>query len=130
MDPYADQSSIAHRLNFAPGHAFRAKVRDNFATPINPISSSDGFSLVVSFGRTSFDLLITNVSLALSACLGAAYIELRVTPLRDRTFVFDVCSKAIGFMITKMRSHMSEDFICYFDLWGNGGPNWIREEQL
>jgi hypothetical protein len=49
-DPFSDPSSIAHRLDFTHGHVFRRKVRDTFATSVNPISSSSGFTLVVSFG--------------------------------------------------------------------------------
>jgi hypothetical protein len=49
-DPFSDPSSIAHRLDFTHGHVFCRKVRDTFATSVNPISSSSGFTLVVSFG--------------------------------------------------------------------------------
>jgi hypothetical protein len=51
-DPHDDPHSIIHRLDFSPGHAFRIKVRDSFATPVNPLSASSGFSLVASFGRS------------------------------------------------------------------------------
>ena len=130
LDPFSDSSSIAHRLDFTPGHAFRSKIRDHFSTPVNPISSSHGFSMIVSFGRASFELSPINVSISLSACLGAAFDELRVVQIKDRVFMFDVCSKAVGFLIVKMRSHISDAFVCYFDLWGFGDPNWQREELL
>ena len=129
-DPFYDPSSIAHWLDFSPRHVFRAKVRDLFATPVNAVSSANGFSMVVSFGRTSFDLNNLNVSIALSACLGAAYDEMRIAPLRGNVFMFDVCSKSVGFLIQKMRSHVSRDFVFYFDLWGSGGPNCQREENF
>jgi hypothetical protein len=129
-DPFEDPSSIAHHWDFSPGHAFLIKVHDTFNTSVNPILAHYGFSLVVSFGRATFDLSSLNVSLALSSCLGAAYDELRVSPLRGRVFIFDVCSKAVGFLITKMRSFKSKEFVCYFDLWSNGGPNWEHEEKL
>jgi hypothetical protein len=60
-DPFADASSIAHRLDFSYGHLFRQKVRESFATPVNPISSDSGFTLVVSFGRANFHLNCLNV---------------------------------------------------------------------
>jgi hypothetical protein len=104
-------------------------VHESFTTLVNAFSALSGFSLVVSFGRASFKLTSLNVSLALSSCLGAAYNELRVSPLQGRVFLFYVCSKAVKFFITKMRSYTSKELIFYFDLWGNGGPNWMHEEK-
>ena len=115
-DPFSDPHSIAHRLDFSPGHAFRIKVRDDFSTPVNPVSESNGFTLIVSFGRAVFDLTPLNVSLALSACLGAAFDALKVSLVKDRVFKFDVCSKAVGFLVQKKRVHVSREFVCFFDL--------------
>ena len=128
-DPYADPFSIAHHLDFSPGHKIRAKVRLNFATSVSPVSRSHHFFLVVSFGRSSFRLTDLNASLALSACLGVAYDEIEILNLRDRVFKFSVSCKAVGFFIQNLRSYTCDQFVCYFHLWGFGGPNWIREEQ-
>ena len=129
-DPYADPSSIAHILDFSPGHQIRAKVRHLFAISVNPVSRSHHFFLVVSFGRTSFRLSDQNAGLALSACLGFAYDEIEIVNLRDRVFQFAISCKAVGFFVHRLRSYSCRYFKCYFHLWGFGGPNWIREESL
>jgi hypothetical protein len=121
-DPYADPHSIVHLLDFSPGHAIRAKVRELFSTPVNPVSSNSCFHLVVSFGRSVFRLSPINASLALLACLGGAYDSLGVTHLYGRVFRFSVISKAVGFLIQRKFSYECDH------LWGAGGPNWVREE--
>ena len=130
LDPYADPSSIAHSLDFSPGHKIRAKVRHIFSTSVNPISRSHRFFLVVSFGRAVFRLDELNVSIALSSCLGFAVDEIGILHLRDRVFRFEVSCKAVGFFIHNLRWYACQQFICHFHLWGFGGPNWIREEQV
>jgi hypothetical protein len=126
-DPFGDPQSIAHSLDFSTGHSLRAKVRDLFSTPVNPISSSSRFFLVVSFGRSSFRLNDLNVSLALSACLGAAYDSLDIMHLSGRVYRFSVCSKAVGFLIQRRKFYAEKEFKCFFHLWGSGGPNWEIE---
>jgi hypothetical protein len=49
---------------------------------------------------------------------------IRVSPLRDRVFIFDVYFKEVGFMIRDLRKHIAKEYNCYFHLWGFGGPNW------
>jgi hypothetical protein len=55
-------------------------------------------------------------------------ILIRVSPLRDRVFIFDVYFKEVGFMIRDLRKHIAKEYNCYFHLWGFGGPNWRLEE--
>jgi hypothetical protein len=129
-DPFGDPDSIAQTLDFSYGHRFRAKVRDLFSTPVKPISASGHFFLVVSFGHAQFRLDILNASVALSSCLGCAYDEIYVVKLSDRVFKFFVASKSIGFMVHNLRSFACPQFVCYFHLWGRGGPNWQKEELL
>jgi hypothetical protein len=129
-DPFGDPDSIAHSLDFSYGHRFRAKVRDLFSTTINSILASGHFFLVVSFGRAQFRLDILNAFVALSSCLGCTYDEIYVVKLSDRVFKFSVASKNIGFMVHNLRSFACPQFVCYFHLWGRGGPNWQKEELL
>jgi hypothetical protein len=126
-DPFGDPDSIAHSLDFSHGHHFRAKVHELFSTPVNPISPSGHFFLVASFGRFGFRLDELNVCLALSSCLGCAFEEIYITKLSERVFRFSVCSKAVGFLIHNFKHFSCPRFVCYFHLWGNGGPNWQRE---
>jgi hypothetical protein len=42
-------------------------------------------------------------------------------------FQITVYSKAVGFMINRLRSYLCHSFTFYFHLWGFGGPNWQRE---
>ena len=104
LDPFSDPSSIAHNLDFSFGHRIRAQVRQLFASPVNPVSSLHRFFLVVSFGCASFRLDDLNVSIALSACLGAAYDSLWIHHLNGRVFKFVVANKNVGFFINNLRS--------------------------
>jgi hypothetical protein len=61
-------------VDFSHEHALHSKVRNLFATPVNLISATCGFSLVVSSRHATFDLSIISVSL-IYACLGVAYDE-------------------------------------------------------
>jgi hypothetical protein len=126
-DPFGDPGSIAHSLDFSHGHRFRAKVRELYSSPVNPISSSGHFFLVVSFGRSGFRLDDLNVCLALSACLGCAFDEIYLSRLSDRVFKFSVCSKVVGFLLHNLKMFVCKHFVCHFHLWGQGGPNWQRE---
>ena len=47
-----------------------------------------------------------------------------------KCILFNVSSKQVGFLIIKLRSYSCMDFKCFFPLWGNGGPNWIRELRI
>jgi hypothetical protein len=130
MDPDDGSTPLALRLDLTDGDVLRSKVQQRFSSSVCPSSPSSGFSLVVSFGRANFNLDVNTVGLALSACLGDPYNSFRVSLIRDQVFIFDVCSKAVGFLICNLRSYKCKDFVCYFHLWSNGGPNWQREEQI
>jgi hypothetical protein len=65
--------------------------------------------MVISLGRASFNLSTINVGLALEACLGATHEKFRVSPLRDRVFIFYVYSKEVGFMIRDLRKHIAKN---------------------
>ncbi|KAM0838840.1 hypothetical protein ACQ4PT_060708 [Festuca glaucescens] len=80
--------------------------------------------------RASFRLDPDSVSAALSACLGGIAKDFQVVFLRDRTFRFSVCSRKVGFFVNQLRSFSCKDFMVYFLLWGNGGPNAFREFRL
>lgn len=43
---------------------------------------------------------------------------------------FSISCKEVGFMIYKSRHAICKSFAAYFFLWGNGGPNWHREQAL
>ncbi|KAM0881896.1 hypothetical protein ACQ4PT_032653 [Festuca glaucescens] len=119
--------ALALGLDFSPGLAFARKARSEFYTTVHPARNSLHFTMVVSFGRSTFRLSEDNVSLALESVIGGLCDELKVSILRDRVFSFTVSCKQIGFMILQRRSFSCAQFKCYFHLWGRGGPNWGRE---
>ena len=130
MDLAGGSPPLKDQLDFSTGLLIKDKVCDNFSTPVHPCPPSTPFFLVVSFGRASFRLDLINVKLALEACLGVDPDQISLIHLSGRTFRFSVYSKAIGFFIYKLRSYECAQFICFFHLWGSGGPNWIHEESL
>jgi hypothetical protein len=67
------------------------------------------------------------VGIALQSCLGGVGSALRVTPIRGRFFKFTVISKAVGFMIYRLKSFSCPSFKCFFHLWGMEGTNWQWE---
>lgn len=50
--------------------------------------------------------------------------------LKDQTFKFSVASKSVGFEVYNAGKIVEKDFEVFFNLWGNGGPLWLREERL
>jgi hypothetical protein len=42
-------------------------------------------------------------------------------------FCFVVASKNVGFHIYNLRSFACEQYHIFFNLWGNGGTNWVQE---
>jgi hypothetical protein len=88
------------------------------------------FTLVVSFGRANFRLSEESVGIALEAAIGGFCGHLKVSLLRERVYSFVVSSKQVGFEIIKKRFYSCQQFKCYFNLWGLGGPNWAREFRL
>jgi hypothetical protein len=69
------------------------------------------------------------VAIAIQACFGGTVALYNVKLLRDRTFRFSVSSSAIGFEIYNSVSYSHSSFKVFFNLWGQGGPNWIAEEK-
>ena len=114
-------------LDFSLGIQFDASIRKRFMTTMHPTFESGHFIMVVSFGRVSFKLDNDLVGLALEAAIGGSGHSLKVSLLRDRTFSFNVSSKQVGFLIYELKSYTCKLFKCFFKLWGNGGPNWMKE---
>jgi hypothetical protein len=69
------------------------------------------------------------VELALQACFGGVAALYNVQGLRDRSFRFSVSSSAVGFEIYNQGVLAQSSFKIFFNLWGQGGPNWIAEEK-
>jgi hypothetical protein len=122
--------SISMNLDFSPGMKFRKEIKRKFGSTVHPIGKSNHFLLACSFGRAKFKLGIDIVGLALESCIGGLCDNLTVVQLSDRVFRFSVSSRFVGFMINSIRSFSCEQFKCHFHLWGNGGPNWIKEFRL
>ena len=131
VNPSPQQGVIsAPSLNFQRGICFASSVRSSFGHPVN-FSEGPGrreFLLVVGFGRAKFRLDVHTVAIALQSCFGGHAGKFRVRHLKERSFRFSVASKSVGFQIYNARSICEDDFECHFNLWGNGGPNWLIEE--
>jgi hypothetical protein len=91
---------------------------------------SEGFHLIIAFGRANFRLDALLVNSALKYCIGNSESDFHVTHIRDRVFRFIVISKAVGFLVYNLRSFSCLSFICHFHLLGFGGPNWVHEHSL
>jgi hypothetical protein len=100
----AVHDALALGLDFSPGLSFAKRVRREFFSTVHPSKDSYHFTMVVSFGRSSFKLTEDTVSLALESAIGGLCDELKVSLLRDRVFSFTVSSKQIGFLIYQTRS--------------------------
>ena len=119
-------------LNFARGKDFQLSMRQKFGHLVvfSPGFRQREFTLVVSFCRARFRLDCHTVSVTLQSCFGGYPQGFRVLHLKDRSFKFSVASKAVGFEIYNQGRVVEKDFELVFNLWGFGGPNWLREEQL
>ncbi|KAK1618561.1 hypothetical protein QYE76_024078 [Lolium multiflorum] len=124
---FAMHTAISLGFDFKAGENFAKEVLRRFSSTVHPLNGKNYFSLVVSFGRATFRMAEETVALALEAALGGFCGSLFVTQLRDRVFSFRVASKEVGFYIIQKRIFVSEKFKCYFHLWSDGGPNWMRE---
>jgi hypothetical protein len=122
--------AISLGLNFSHVVNFAKDVRNKFSSNVHPSAKSGHFTMVVSFGRSTFKLSEDQVGLCLEACLGGLCGDLKVSVLRDRVFSFCVANKQVAFHIVKMRCFSCQQFKCFFHLWGHGGPNWQREFHL
>ena len=119
-------------LDFARGKAFQLGMRQKFGHPVvfSPGFRQREFKLVVSFGRACFRLDCHTVSIVLQSCFGGYPQGFRVKFLRDRSFQFSVASKSVGFELYNSGRISERDFELVFSLWGEGGPNWRREDRL
>ena len=88
------------------------------------------FTLIVSFSRHAFWLCEDSAAAALEAAIGGSAIDLRVLHVKDKVFSFQVSCKQVGFILMDLRYFACDLFKCYFNLWGNGGPNWVRELKI
>jgi hypothetical protein len=70
------------------------------------------------------------VALLLQACLGGVPQDFRVVFLRDRSFRFSVSNRQVGFFVNSLRHFKCQHFDVFFLVWGNGGPNFVRELRL
>jgi hypothetical protein len=122
-----DPQQLASILDFSPGLDLARKARSSFSTMISPSNGSEGFHLVVSFGRAIFRLDLDLVGIAIHSCLGGNVNDLHISHIGDQTFKISIISKAVGFMIYNLRSFSCKSFHCFFHLWGSGAPNWQRE---
>ncbi|TVU01465.1 hypothetical protein EJB05_53081, partial [Eragrostis curvula] len=119
-------------LDFDPGLSFQHNVTRRFGSPVShhPSSSSGPFFLVVSFSRSSIKITDDSVGFMVQSCLGGTAKDFQVTHLKDWCFRISVFSKAVGFLIDSLRKFACPLFSLHFALWGNGGPNWVREFEV
>jgi hypothetical protein len=122
--------SISLGLDFSQGTSMARDIKKWFNCPVHPTDNSPGFSLVVSFGRSTFHLTEDTVGLALEAAIGGYCGMLKVSSLRERVFSFLVVNQHVGFHIVQSQVFECKNFKCYFHLWGFGGPNWQSEFRL
>jgi hypothetical protein len=122
--------SISLGLDFTHGFSMARDMKKWFKCSVHPSDTSPGFTLVVSFGRSTFRLTDNTVGLALESVIGGFCGMLRVSSLGERVFSFSVANKHVGFHIVQSRFFDCKNFKCYFHLWGFGGPNWQREFRL
>jgi hypothetical protein len=122
--------SLSMGLDFSPGKSFAKLIHQRFFLLVHSSIDTAHFTLVVSFGRANFRLSEESVGIALEAAIGGYCGHLKVSLLCERVYSFVVSSKQVGFEIIKKRFYSCQQFKCYFNLWGLGGPNWAREFRL
>jgi hypothetical protein len=114
-------------LDFSTGISFAKSIRRKYFSAVHPSRDSGHFTMVVSFGRTNFQLSEDSASIALEAAIGGFCGSLKVSSLRERVYYFLVSNKQVGFDVLNLKSFVCPKFKCFFHQWGNGGPNWTRE---
>ena len=119
-------------LDLRSGMEFQRFIWQKFNSPVAfaPGRGARELFLVASFKRHKHRLDCSNVSEYLRSCLGGIAFDFRVCYLRDRSFRFFVFSKKVGFAVNGLKSYECSQFMVYFSLWGNGGPDFIREFRL
>jgi hypothetical protein len=63
----------------------------------------------------------------LQSTIGDLAQDFNVVLLSDRVFSFSVSCKQVGFFIYHLQFFKCDNFVVYFHLWNDGGPNWQRE---
>ncbi|CAO2045116.1 unnamed protein product [Urochloa humidicola] len=116
-------------LDFRSGLKFQDLIKERFSSSISfsASSSSPEFWLVCSFGRSTIQINVDSMSLILQSVLRGVAKDFRVQHLSNWMFRFSVNSKAVGFAVCHLKSVLCSAFNLFFALWGNGGPNWIKE---
>ena len=117
-------------LDFSKGRVFSDEVFRSTGQTIHPMGRRRAFTLIVSFSHHAFRLSEDSVAATLEALVGGSAIDLWVLHVKDKVFSFQVSCKQVGFIIMHLRSFACDLFKCYFNLWGNGGPNWVRELKI
>ncbi|KAM0830400.1 hypothetical protein ACQ4PT_066234 [Festuca glaucescens] len=117
------------KLDLCPGLDIQHMIWRQFFCPVafSPASSPKEFFMVASFGRSVLHLDPFHVSHMLQACLGGIAEDFSVILLRDRTYRFSVNNQQVGFFVHNLSHFKCSEFVVYFALWGNGGPNFVRE---
>jgi hypothetical protein len=119
MNNHHDSSQVNHyslskELDYSPGLKVAKYCYTKFARSVHPSASSGHFIMVVSFGRASFKLDESSVSIALEAATGGFSGDLKVSLLCDRVFSFCVSTKSVGFHLFNLRSFACKQFKCFF----------------
>ncbi|XP_073360204.1 uncharacterized protein [Aegilops tauschii subsp. strangulata] len=117
-------------LDFSKGRVFADEIYNASGFTVHPMENLGSFTLVVSFSRHDFRLSEDSVAAAFESALGGSAIDFLVSAIGDKVFSFNVSCKDVGFYIVDTRSYSCPQFKCYFHLWGNGGPNWVREFKI
>ena len=126
-----DQNSCStanlRKLDSNPGLGILRRVWQQFRSSVSPGPSDRAFFLVASFARCRLRLDCASVAMILHSCLGGIAQDFNCIHLRDRTFKFSVSSQKVGFFIANLRHFACDEFLVFFKLWGNGGPDFVRE---
>jgi hypothetical protein len=119
-------------ISFDPGLKFGNQIIQRFGCSVSPSPSqlSSSFKLVASFGCSAIRLTEDSVGLLLQSCLGGHSNDFHVKHLSGWMFSFQVSCKKVGFWIKSLGAFSCQLFAIFFFLWGNGGPNWLREFHL
>jgi hypothetical protein len=119
-------------LNFQPGLGVQSTIWFCYGETVNffLVMGLKEFFLIASFGPCKFCLNELFVGLILQATLGGGG---GLRPILSQfkslimIFCFVVASKNVGFHIYNLRSFACEQYHIFFNLWGNGGTNWVQE---
>lgn len=117
-------------LIFRPGKVIEAEIHRKFNSTVCAPNPLAGFRLVASFGRCKFRLIEKSVACILQATIGGSAPLFYVQLLNDRVFAFVVNSKAVGFHVCKLRNFECACYKIFFNLWQNGGHDFIRKYKL